>query len=44
MCTSGTRNVIFGFDAYEMMEARYGEADFESAMENAVDPREMRDE
>ena len=31
-------------DAYEMMEARYGEEDFESAMENAVDPREMRDE
>lgn len=31
-------------DAYEMMEARYGTEDFESAMETAVDPREMRDE
>lgn len=31
-------------DAYEMMDARYGDEDFESAMENAVDPREMRDE
>lgn len=28
--------------AYDMMEARYGSEDFESARENAVDPREMR--
>lgn len=31
-------------DAHEMLEARYGQEDFESAMENAVDPREMRDQ
>jgi predicted transcriptional regulator len=37
-------NLLHVSDAYEMMEARYGEEDFESAMENAVDPREMRDE
>lgn len=37
-------NLLHVNDAYEMMDARYGEEDFESAMENAVDPREMRDE
>lgn len=30
-------------DAYDHMEARYGNEDFESAKENAVDPREMRE-
>ena len=30
-------------DAHEMLNARYGEEDFESAMENAVDPREARE-
>jgi DNA-binding transcriptional ArsR family regulator len=37
-------NLLHISDAYEMMDARYGEEDFESAVENAVDPREMRDE
>jgi len=37
-------NLLHIDDAYEMMEARYGDEDFESAMDNAVDPREMRDE
>lgn len=37
-------NLLHVSNAHEMLEARYGEEDFESAMENAVDPREERDE